>query len=160
VPNGGWTEVGERAPGDLGWHNEEPSASLFPPPLLPLSSASLVSWSADGSSRWEASLKAQAVLPLLSYGGQVVVCDGHTLEWLDRDGHLLRPPVQLFPVRGQLFDLSITLSTSIVTMVYRCGFLSTYTVGRLTTKQDNSPIVRHLISDMVTEWVTGATHKG
>ena len=61
----------------------------------------------------------------------MVVSDGHTLEWLDRDGHLLHPPVQLFPVRGQLFDLSITLSTSIVTMVYRCGFLSTYTVGRL-----------------------------
>lgn len=70
------------------------------------------------------------MLPLLSYQGQVVACDGYTLEWLDRDGHLLHPPVQLFPTRGQLFDLSITLSTSIVTMVYRCGFLSTYTVGR------------------------------
>lgn len=40
------------------------------------------------------------------------------------------------------------------------GASVTYTVGRPTTKQDNSPIARHLISDMVTEWVTGATHKG
>lgn len=127
VPNGGWTKVGSWWP-----RLAQCRAIGLPllPPLLPLPSASLVSWSADGSSRWEVSLKGQAVLPLLSYQGQVVVSDGYSLEWLDRDGHLLYPPVQLFPVRGQLFDLSITLSTSIVTMVYKCGFLSTYTVGR------------------------------
>ena len=107
------------------------SLSLSPstPPSLP--STSIVSWSPNGTLIWETSLATQVSLPLLSYTGEVVVSDGQTLEWLDKDGRSLAPPVRLFPVQGQLLDLTITLSTSIVTMVYRCGFISTYTVGRL-----------------------------
>lgn len=106
------------------------SLPLLPPPSSALwPSVSVVSFTANGSVLWYISLASQVVLPLVSYGGQSVLSDGKTLDWLARDGRSLAPPVQLFPVQGLLFDLTITLSTSIVTMLYRCGFIATYTVG-------------------------------
>ena len=93
---------------------------------------SVVSFAANGSLLWSISLHSQAVLPLVSYQGQVVLSDGQELDWLDRDGRSLAPPVHFYPVQGRLFDLTITRSTSIVTMLYRCGFISTYTVGMST----------------------------
>ena len=66
-----------------------------------------------------------------------MISDGETLDWLDRDGRSLSPPVTLYPVQGLLFDLTITASTSIVTMVYRCGFISTYTVGMFSVRENS-----------------------
>ena len=99
-------------------------------PFASMCSVSVVSFSAsNGSVLWSLSLASQAVLPLISYGGQSVVSDGRTLAWLARDGRSLAPPVTMYPVQGALFDLTITGSTSIVTMLYKCGFIATYTVG-------------------------------
>ena len=99
-------------------------------PHIFLYSASVVAFAAaNGSVLWYMSLASQTVLPLVSYSGQSVVSDGRTLAWLARDGRSLAPPVRMYPVQGELFDLTITLSTSIVTMVYRCGFIATFTVG-------------------------------
>ena len=93
-------------------------------------SVSVVSFAAsNGTILWTLSLTSQAVLPLINYNGQSVVSDGYTLDWLARDGRSLSPPVQMYPVRGSLFDLTITRSTSIVTMLYKCGFIATFTVG-------------------------------
>ena len=93
----------------------------------------MVSFSAtNGSLLWYLSLTSQAVLPLVSVDGQSVVSDGQTLYWLGLDGRSLSPPVTLYPVQGLLFDLTITGKNSIVTMLYRCGFISTYTVGMST----------------------------
>jgi hypothetical protein len=98
-------------------------------PMAVGQNASVVSFSAaNGSVLWTLSLTSLAVLPLVSIDGGSVVSDGKTLDWLAHDGRSLAPPVTLFPVQGPLFDLTITLSTSIVTILYKCGFISTYTV--------------------------------
>ena len=105
-------------------------------PFASMCSVSVVSFSAsNGSVLWSLSLASQAVLPLISYGGQSVVSDGRTLAWLARDGRSLAPPVTMYPVQGALFDLTITGSTSIVTMLYKCGFIATYTVGMWCSSQ-------------------------
>lgn len=101
----------------------------------------MISFAPNGSVLWYISLDSQAVLPLLSYNGQSVLSDGHTLAWLAHDGRSLAPPVRLFPVQGLLFDLTITLSTSIVTILYRCGFIATYTVGMLAYLVTNTCIL-------------------
>ena len=124
LPDGCRTEVSFRT-------SSTNRTSFFPLPThTHVYSVSVVSFSAaNGSVLWLLSLSLQAVLPLLSYNGQSVISDGQTLDWLAPDGRSLSPPVTLYPIQGLLFDLTITESTSIVTMVYRCGFIATYTVG-------------------------------
>ena len=89
-----------------------------------------MSWDAGGASSWTANFnKGRVVLPLVDDSGGVIATDGYSLASYNSDGTKRGDPIQLHPVQGDLYDLTIT-DSSVIALVYKCGFLATYLTGK------------------------------
>ncbi len=95
-----------------------------------LSRSYLFSWGTTVADRipWNVSFKASVVLPTVDYNGDYIASDGLVLEGFESTGVPFGDPVTLYPVHGQLFDLSIAASK--VVLFYKCGFLATYLTSK------------------------------
>lgn len=59
----------------------------------------------------------------------MIATDGYTLAGYNSDGTRRGDPIHLYPVQGDVYDLTIT-SNNIVVILYKCGFLATYLTGK------------------------------
>ena len=86
----------------------------------------LFSWGTADVDRkpWNVTFKGDVVLPTVDFSGDFIASDGLVLVGYGSTGTPFGEPITLFPVNGQLFDM--TLVASKVVLLYKCGFLVTY----------------------------------
>lgn len=78
----------------------------------------------NGQTHWSVPFKGSVALPVVDFGGDVIASDGLILVGYTSNGSPFGRAVPLFPVNGQLFDLTIVESK--IVLLYKCGFLVTY----------------------------------
>lgn len=97
--------------------------------LLSPPSVSLISWESSGNSSWQFSLAGRVSLPVVDFTGGIIATDGDTLVGYDADGNPVGAPIPLYPIRGEVCDLTIT-PDSIVIIMYKCGFFASYMASK------------------------------
>ena len=69
-------------------------------------------------------------LPIVDISGALIASDGSHLVGYTSDGTPFGKAIRLFPINGQVFDLTVTLG-ELVVVLYKCGFLTVYFTSEL-----------------------------
>lgn len=91
------------------------------------STTAIVSWDtvSDGKSSWNVALKKFVSMPIVDVSGDVIATDGSDLVGYSSDGTPFGKPIRLFPINGEVFDLTVSLG-QYITLLYKCGFIAVY----------------------------------
>ena len=100
----------------------------------------LFSWEAltNGRVSWNVTLDRSSLpLPVVDISGDVLLSNGYKLLGFTADGKSYGKPIALYPVHGQIMDLSIS-SNQFLILLYKCGFFVVYLTGKSARSQDFS----------------------
>lgn len=89
----------------------------------------LISWQAlsDGKSSWNVTLKnSNLSLPVIDITGEVIASNGYELVGFMPEGKPFGKPIPLYPIHGQVMDLSVSVSNTFLILLYKCGFFVVY----------------------------------
>lgn len=92
----------------------------------------LISWDAltNGRLSWNITLnRADLPLPVVDVSGDVLTSNGYKLLGFMPNGKPFGKPISLYPIHGQVMDLSIS-SGQFLILLYKCGFFVVYITSK------------------------------